>query len=194
VAQRPDVRAAEAQLHAASAQVGVAQANRLPSFNLSAAAGSSALQFSKLFSAGTSAWSLGLEVAQPIFDAGALRHRQRAAEATYEQAAAQYRSTVVVAFQNVADTLNAIDADAGTLGAAFAAERAAKRSLDIARRQHSAGSVGALSVLTAEQAWRQATLGRIQAQAGRLGDTALLFQALGGGWWNRPAPAQRETS
>ncbi len=185
VEQRPDIRAAEAQLHAASAQVGVAVANRLPSFNLTAGAGSSALRFSELFGAGTGFWSLGANVSQTIFDAGTLLHRQRAAQAGYDQAAAQYRSTVLTAFQNVADTLSAIQSDARALDAAVGAERAAQRSLAIARRQHSAGSAGVLVELNAEQTLRQAMLGRIQAQANRLVDSAALFQALGGGWWNR---------
>ena len=185
VEQRPDIRAAEAQLHAASAQVGVAVANRLPSFNLSAGVGSSALKFSQLFSAGTGFWSLGADVTQTVFDAGTLMHRQRAAQAGYDQAAALYRSTVLTAFQNVADTLNAIQSDARALDAAVVAERAAQRSLAIARRQHAAGSVGVLVELNAEQTLRQAMLGRIQAQANRLADSAALFQALGGGWWNR---------
>jgi NodT family efflux transporter outer membrane factor (OMF) lipoprotein len=185
VEQRPDIRVAEAQLHAASAQVGVAAANRLPSFNLTAGVGSSALRFSQLFGAGTGFWSLGADVAAPIFDGGTLLHRQRAAQAGYDQAAAQYRSTVLTAFQNVADTLDAIQSDARALDAAALAERAAERSLAIARRQHAAGSAGVLVVLSAEQALRQASLGRIQAQANRLIDSAALFQALGGGWWNR---------
>jgi NodT family efflux transporter outer membrane factor (OMF) lipoprotein len=188
VEQRPDIRAATAQMHAASAQIGVAVANRLPSFNLTTGLGSSAQQFSRLFGAGTGFWSLGADVVQPIFDAGTLKHRQRAAEATYEQTAAQYRGTVLVAFQNVADTLNAIDADARAFDAAMAAERAAERSLAIARRQQAAGLVGVLSVLNAELAWRQTSLARIQAQASRLADAAALFQALGGGWWNRAEP------
>lgn len=191
VEQRPDIRTAEAQLHAASAQVGVAIANRLPSINLTAGAGSSALQFSKLFGAGTGFWSLGADVSQTVFDAGTLRHRQGAAQAGYEQAAAQYRSTVLTAFQNVADTLDAIQSDARALDAALVAERAAERSLAIARRQHAAGSVGVLIELNAEQALRQAALGRIQAQTSRLIDSAALFQALGGGWWNRSDVAAR---
>lgn len=185
VEQRPDVRAATAQMQAASAQIGVAVANRLPSFNLTAGLGNSALQASRLFGAGTGFWSLGLDVVQPIFDAGTLKHRQRAVEATYAQAAAQYRGTVLTAFQNVADTLNAIDADARAFDAAIAAERAAEHSMSIARRQQAAGQVGVLTVLNAELAWRQTSLARIQAQATRLTDAAALFQALGGGWWNR---------
>jgi NodT family efflux transporter outer membrane factor (OMF) lipoprotein len=185
VEQRPDIRAAEAQLHAASAQVGVAVANRLPSFNLSAGVGSSALKFSQLFGAGTGFWSLGADVTQTVFDAGTLMHRQRAVQAGHDQAAALYRSTVLTAFQNVADTLNAIQSDARALDAAVVAERAAQRSLAIARRQHAAGSAGVLVELNAEQTLRQAMLGRIQSQANRLADSAALFQALGGGWWNR---------
>lgn len=191
VEQRPDIRAAEAQLNGASAQIGVAVANRLPSFNLSAGLGSSALAFSQLLGAGTGFWALGADVTQPLFDAGTLRHRELAARAGYDQAAAQYRSTVLVAFQNVADTLNAIDADARALDAALRAERAAERSLTIARRQHAAGAAGVLVELTAEQTLRQAMLSRIQAQANRLSDSAALFQALGGGWWNRDDVASR---
>nr|WP_232077510.1 efflux transporter outer membrane subunit [Variovorax sp. PBL-E5] len=185
VEQRPDVQAAEAQLHAASAQIGVAMVNRLPSFSLSAGFGSSALQFSKLFTAGTGFWSVGANALQPIFDGGTLLHRQRAAQAGYDQAAAAYRSTVLGAFQNVADTLGAIQADARALESLIASERAAERSLAIARRQWSAGAVGSLAVLAAEQSLRQAAIARVQAQASRLADSAALFQAPGGGWWNR---------
>ena len=194
VTQRPDIRAAEAQWHAASALVGVATANRFPSFTLTAGGGGSALQVAKLFSAGSQFWGLGAEVTQSVFDAGTLRHRQGAAEAGLAQAAAQYRSTVLVGFQNVADTLHAIDADARTLAATTRAERAAERSLAIARAQHNAGSVGVLAVIGAEQLWQQATLARIQAEAARLVDTAALFQALGGGWWNRVEAADAGAS
>ncbi|HKX43257.1 MAG TPA: efflux transporter outer membrane subunit [Burkholderiaceae bacterium] len=185
VAQRPDLRAAEAQLHAASAQVGVAIANRLPNLTLTASAGSSALQLSGLFGSGTGFWGAGATLLQPVFDGGALAHRQRAAQAAYEQAAAQYRGAVLSAFQNVADTLEAIQADGRAHDAALVSERAAQRSLEIARRQQAVGSVGALPVLNAEQAYRQAVLTRIQADASRLSDSVALFQALGGGWWNR---------
>ena len=190
VVQRPDVRAAEAQWHAANAQIGVALAARLPSFDLTANIGSTALRLSQLATAGTGFWSIGANLVQPLFDAGTLMHRQRAAEATQAQAAAQYRSTVLGAFQNVADTLNAIQADASTLAAQSRAERAAGRSFDIARAQHDAGATGSFAVLVAQQALRQAAIARIQAQSARLADSVALFQALGGGWL-QTADAQR---
>ncbi|AMM26650.1 histidine kinase [Variovorax sp. PAMC 28711] len=191
VDQRPDVRAAEAQWHAANALIGVAVAARLPSLELTANAGSTALRLAQLATSGTAFWGVGASLVQPLFDAGTLLHRQRAAEATQAQAAAQYRSTVLGAFQNVADTLEAIEADAATLAAQTRAERAGERSLSYARAQRDAGATGALAVLVAQQAWRQASLARIQAQAGRLSDSVALFQALGGGWWQRDGAALR---
>ncbi len=190
VQQRPDVRAAEEQLHAASAQIGVAIANRLPNFSLTANAGSAAAMLSKLFTSGTGFWSISANVVQPIFDGGALMHRQRAVQAAYDQAAAQYRNTVLLAFQNVADTLSAIQSDAQTAAALQDAERAAENSLRITRQQSQAGAVNMLVVLNAELAYRQTALSRIQAQASRLSDSVALFQALGGGWWNLPATQQ----
>jgi NodT family efflux transporter outer membrane factor (OMF) lipoprotein len=184
VRQRPDVRAAEEQLHSASAQIGVAIANRLPNFTLTASAGSASEQFSRLFRPGTGFWGIGANLVQPIFDGNALLHRQRAAQAAYEQSAALYRAAVLVAFQNVADALEAIQSDAKALGAQLSAERAAERSLKIARLQRSAGMSGSLSVLIAEQAYRQARLARIQAQSARVADSVALFLALGGGWWH----------
>lgn len=182
VEQRPDIRAAEAQLHAASAQVGVAQAARLPNIALNATLGSSALTAGTLFNAGGGFWSIGANLVQPLFHGGALMHQQRAAEALYDQAAAQYRGVVLTAFQNVADTLVAIDADARTLRATEAAQQAAQRSLAIAQRQWQLGASGYASVLQAEQTERQAALALIQARAARYADTVALFQALGGGW------------
>lgn len=185
VAQRPDVRSAEEQLHAASAEIGVNVANRLPNITLSANLGSTATALSQLFTAGTGFWSLAGSVTQPIFQGGTLLHRQRAAEAAYDQAAAQYRGTVLTAFQNVADTLHAIQSDADALKAAVTAERAAARSLAIVRRQLELGDVSYLALLNAEQTYQQAEINLVQAQANRYADTAALFQALGGGWWNR---------
>jgi len=112
VEQRPDVRAAEAQLHAASAQIGVALANRLPQFTITAAAGGTSTSLSRMFANGNPFWSVIGNVVQTLFEAGTLKHRQRAAEAAFEQAAAQYRSTVITGFQNVADVLYALKADA----------------------------------------------------------------------------------
>ncbi|MEW9570766.1 efflux transporter outer membrane subunit [Rhodanobacter sp. Si-c] len=192
VAQRPDVRAAEAQLHAASAQVGVAEANRLPKFTLSANAGSAPTDIGNLFKDGTVFWNLAADVSQPLFDAGSLKHQQRAAEAALDAAKAQYRGTVIAALQNVADTLYALKADADALRAAQIAEQAAQRSLDINRRQFDLGDVNRLAVLQAEQAWQQTEIMLVQAQAARYSDTAALFQALGGGWWQNQH--DRETS
>jgi NodT family efflux transporter outer membrane factor (OMF) lipoprotein len=186
VEQRPDVRQAEENLHAASAQIGIAIANRLPSFALTADAGSAPVAISKMFSEGNGFWDLGAGVAQPIFDAGTLRHRERAAKAAFTQAAEQYRSTVLTAFQNVADTLHALQQDAGALKAAADAKHASSVTLDLARKQYQSGYVSYLALLSAEQAYLQAVINLVQAQANRYADTAALFQALGGGWWNRP--------
>ncbi len=185
VAQRPDVLQAEQSLHAASAQVGIAVANRLPNITLSADAGTTALEAGKMFSNGVGFWSLAGAVAQPIFQGGTLLHQQRAAQAAFTEAAEQYRATVLTAFQNVVDTLHAIQQDANGLSAATAARDSAKVALDLARQQFQAGYAGYLPLLTAEQAYQQAWINLIQAQANRYADTAALFQALGGGWWHR---------
>lgn len=185
VAQRPDVRSAEEQLHSASAQIGVAIANRLPNVTLSADVGSVAAAISQLFTPGTGFWALAGNLTQPVFQGGTLVHRQRAAEAAYDQSLALYRGTVLTAFQNVADTLQAVKCDADALKAAVAAEQAAARTLAIARTQLELGDVSYLALLNAEQTYQQAVTNRVQALANRYADTAALFQALGGGWWNR---------
>ncbi|MBB5368880.1 MULTISPECIES: efflux transporter outer membrane subunit [unclassified Janthinobacterium] len=182
VQQRPDVRAAEAQMHAASAEVGVATANRLPQISISALYGGSATQFSKMFSNDNKFWGLTGNITQTVFDFGTLQHRQRAADAALEQANAQYRSVVLAAFQNVADTLYALDADARTLSAAEATETATRKTLDLTQKQLDLGFVNALVLLNAEQAYQQAKVARIQAIAMRYTDTAAMYQALGGGW------------
>jgi NodT family efflux transporter outer membrane factor (OMF) lipoprotein len=195
VEQRPDVRQAEENMHSASAQIGVAVANRLPNFNLTADAGTMALTAAKMFSAGAGFWDLGASITQPIFQGGTLLHKERAARAAYVQAAEQYRSAVVTAFQNVADTLNALQHDADALKAAAAAADAAKVTLDLTRRQlqtSGAGESTQLALLNAEQTYQQAIINLIQAQANRYADTAALFQALGGGWWNRAYFAKNE--
>ena len=186
VDQRPDIQSAEAQLHSASASIGVAVAARLPQFTLTGNAGTTANLISQLFiTPGTAFWTLAGNVAQTVFDAGTLLHKERAAVAAFDQAAAMYRSTVIAAFQNVADTLHALQSDADTVKAAYAAERAAFKSLEIARRQLQLGAIGYLGLLTAENTYDTALLALVQAQAARYADTAALFQALGGGWWNR---------
>jgi NodT family efflux transporter outer membrane factor (OMF) lipoprotein len=179
------VRQAEENWHSACALIGVARANRLPSFTLSADAGSMATIFSHMFNNGTGFWDVAAGVAQPVFEGGTLLHRERAASAAYTQAAEQYRSTVLTAFQNVADTLHALQEDADGLKAATAARDAAAVTLDLAKKQYQSGYVNYLALLSAEQTYQQAVISLVQAQANRYADTAALFQALGGGWWNR---------
>ncbi len=191
VEQRPDVRQAEENLHSASAQIGVAVANRLPNITLSAAAGSSALAVDQLFTSGTGFWTLAGSVTQPIFQGGTLLHRQRAAKAAYTQAAEQYRGAVITAFQNVADTLHALEQDADALKAAAVAEHAAKITLDLTEKQLQSGYASYLALVNAEQIYQQAVINLAQAQANRYADTAALFQALGGGWWNRADLARK---
>jgi NodT family efflux transporter outer membrane factor (OMF) lipoprotein len=186
VEQRPDLLQAEENLHSASAQIGIAIANRLPNFALTADAGSMALAIGQMFAGGTGFWDLGASVTQPIFDGGTLLHRERAAKAAYVQAAEQYRSTVVTAFQNVADTLNALQQDADALKAAADAKDAAAVTLDLSRKQYQSGYANYLALLNAEQSYQQAVINLVQAQANRYADSAALLQALGGGWWNRP--------
>jgi len=186
VDQRPDVRSAEAQLHTASAQIGVAVAAQLPQFTLTGNAGTASNMISQFITTpGTAFWSVAGNVAQTVFDAGTLLHKKRAADAAFDEAAEMYRSTVIAAFQNVADSLHALQSDAETLKAAYAAERAASKSLEIARRQLQLGAIGYLGLLTAENTYDTALLALVQARAARFADTAALFQALGGGWWNR---------
>jgi NodT family efflux transporter outer membrane factor (OMF) lipoprotein len=194
VEQRPDIQSVAAQLHAASALIGVAIAAQLPQFTLTANAGTVANQIGQLFiTPETAFWTMAGNVAQTIFDAGTLLHKKRAADAAFDEAAAMYRSTVITAFQNVADALHALQSDAETLKAAYAAERAAFRSLEIARRQLQLGAIGYLGLLTTENTYQTALIALVQAQAARYADTAALFQALGGGWWNREDVAPAKT-
>jgi NodT family efflux transporter outer membrane factor (OMF) lipoprotein len=180
VERRPDVRAAEADLHAATAQVGVAIANMLPQLTLSGVAGSTATALGDLFKGGTGYWSGGASLSQTLFAGGSLQHRKRAADAALDQAGAQYRSAVLTAFQNVADALHALVADADAMDAAARSRGAAERSLEVARRQLELGAVGYLALINAEQTYQQAVISLVQARANRYLDTAALFQALGG--------------
>ena len=188
VEQRPDVRSAQAQLHEASANIGVAVANQLPQFSITGSLGSTVASGSTLFSAGSGVWSLAGAIAQPLFDAGALEHRKRAAVAAYDQSAAQYRGTVLAAFQDVANALRALEADAEALKQQVAAEQSAQASLALVQAQYRLGAVAYINLLTAQQTYQNTVLTRVQAQAVRYSDTAALFQALGGGWWNRSDP------
>lgn len=185
VAQRPDIRAAEANLHDASAAVGVAIANRLPNLTLSGNLGASAFKVTELFMPGTGLYMAAANITQPIFDGMTLLNKQRAAEAQLQQSEAKYRETVINAFQNVADALRSLQSDAKAVATARKAEDAAKRSLDIVRMQMKYGQVSQIAVLYAQRIYLTASLSRVQAEATRLSDTAGLFMALGGGWWNR---------
>ena len=192
--QRPDVRASEALLHAACAQIGVATANLLPQFTINASYGWVNTTLSHLFANQNVIWSVIGQVAQPIFHGGALLAKRRAAIAAYEQAAGQYRQTVLQAFQNVADVLRAIETDARTLQAQIRAEQAARSSLKLNMDQYRLGGVSYINLLNAQQQYQQTRIARIQAQATRYTDTAALFQALGGGLWNKPRLATIETT
>jgi outer membrane protein TolC len=185
IEQRPDVRQAEESMHMASAAVGVAIADMLPQFAITGNIGSSALKLQDLFTPYTGFWSAGASLTQTLFDAGALLHKKRAADAALDQAAAQYRAAVILACQNVADSLRALTSDADALKASAAAERAAKKTFDFAQQQRLLGTISLVAVLNAEQSYVQAELSLVQAQANRYADTAGLFQSLGGGWWNR---------
>lgn len=185
VRQRPDIRASEALLHQANAQVGVATANLYPSITLTASDGSSTFRFKDLFSNGFGFWSLIGSVTSPILDGGTLRAKRRASEAALDAAAGQYKQTVLVAFQNVANALSALQHDATTLQMQAEAELVARESLDMTNNQYQFGSVNILSVLDAQRSYQQARIALIQAQTARFTDSAALFQALGGGWWNR---------
>jgi NodT family efflux transporter outer membrane factor (OMF) lipoprotein len=189
VEQRPDVRAQTALLHQASAGVGVATANMLPQVSINGSLGGVSGQMEHLLDAGNGVWSIGANIAQPLFEGGSLLHRRRAAVAAYDQAAAQYRATVLTAFQNVADSLRALDTDADALKAQLQAEQAAHSSLDLYGRQYEAGAISYVTLLTAQRAYHQSRIELVQAQAARYADTVALFQSLGGGWWNRDAQA-----
>ncbi len=186
VEHRPDIRAAEEQLRAANANVGAAIANRLPNITLGVSSyGTSGSTLADLLKSSSQFWTLAGGITQPIFDGGTLRHKQRVAQAQYDLAAAQYRSTVLGAFQNVADVLQSIQSDTNALNTAMRSERLATKSAAIAKQQVALGDMSIAAYLPIEQNEQQAELNLIQAQANRLQDTAALFQALGGGWWNR---------
>ena len=185
VDQRPDIRNAEAQLQQATENIGIAIANRLPQFTLQGSLGTAPAKIGDLFTPGNGEMSILTQALAPIFQGGALLHKQRQAYAAARQAAATYRNTVVTAFQNVADVLTALNGDARALRANVFAERAAKRSLDLSRLQYGAGGVAYLTVLTSQTQYQNAVINLIKAEAARYTDTVALFVALGGGWWNR---------
>jgi NodT family efflux transporter outer membrane factor (OMF) lipoprotein len=193
IEQRPDVRAAQEQLHSASAQIGVAIANLLPNFTISANAGYINTALAGLLAPQNLFWELAGNATQTLFDGGTLLHVLQGAKDTYNAAAWSYRGTVIGAVQNVADALRALQNDADALKAARDFERAAKISFDLAQQQMQTGYSNILILLTAQQTYLQAVIQVVQARAARLTDTAALFQALGGGWWNRTAPPPEKT-
>ena len=185
VRQRPDVLSAEAQLHVASAELGVATANLFPQISLTAAAGGTSTLFNQLFSSGNTFWNVGGSLTQTLFAGGTLIHQRRAAAAALDAAGAQYRAVVLAAFQNVADALTALQLDADAVNANLKAAQSGADSLKATRHNVELGLASYLALLTAEQTYNQAVLNLAQARANRYSDTAALLQALGGGWWNR---------
>lgn len=182
VNQRPDVQASEALLHQASAKIGVATANMFPQFTITTGAGWMANFLNQLFQPASVIWNLGIQALQPVFQGGSLIVQRKAAIAAYEQACAEYKQTVLTAFQNVADSLRALELDAKTLRAQKTAEEAAFETMNLTEQQFRLGAVNYLSLLNAEQQYQQALISRIQAQATRYTDTVALYQSLGGGW------------
>ncbi len=193
VEQRPDVREYSALLHEATAEVGIATANMLPQITLTGSYGQEAATFSNLFSPGSNVWSLIGSLTQPIFKGGQLKHQRRAAVAAAQEAAANYQATVITAFENVSNTLYALQADAEALAAESAAEQAAADSLALVQSQYKSGAVSFVQVLSSEQTYQSAAVALVKARAQRYADTAALFQALGGGWWNRTDVAANST-
>lgn len=184
VRQRPDILAAEAQLHADSAAVGVATAQLFPRITISGSLTQSAVELSSLFSGPGTAWTIGGALAQPIFHGGTLLAQRKAAIHTYDASLATYRQTVLQAFQQVADTLRALTHDAALVGAERQALETSEASLGIQRASYAAGKSDLLQLLDAERSVQQARLADVRARAQRLQDTAQLFVSLGGGWWN----------
>lgn len=189
VRQRPDILVAEAQLHAATAQIGVATAALLPSLTLSGSFGLNNPSIASLFSVASIFWTLGATLAQPLFHGGTLWYQRKQAIDARDQAVAAYRQTVLAAFEQVADALRALAHDAEALAAQADAVTTAKAALALVQANYQAGVAGYLQLLTADAQYLQARLGYIQAEAQRLQDTVALFVALGGGWWNAPGPA-----
>ncbi len=189
VRQRPDVRAAEAQLKATNALVGVATANLLPQFNITGGIGSAALTTGALFGPNAALWSVAGGIFQPLFQGGQLLAQRRGAIANYEQAVYQYQATVLKAFQEVADALRALETGAQALKSASDAERYAYETLDLVQQQYKFGTASYLAVLYYQNQYQLAKVKSVAAQATRFSDTAALFAALGGGWWNRIGPA-----
>ena len=193
IEQRPDIRAAEEQLHAASAEIGVSIANLLPNFTINGNIGYINTTLAGLLAPQNLFWLAAANATQTVLDGGSLFHQMQESKDLYNAAAWSYRGTVVGAVQNVSDALRALQNDADALRAARDFERAAKISYDLARQQMQSGNANVLLLLTAQTTYLQAVIQVVQARAARLADTAALFAALGGGWWNRTAPLPEKT-
>jgi NodT family efflux transporter outer membrane factor (OMF) lipoprotein len=193
VRQRPDILVTEAQLHAASAAVGVATAELYPNITLSASLMQQFLRPETIFDPASNIWSIGAGIAAPVFHGGALRAQKRGAEAAFQSAVASYQETVLQSFGQVADLLDALEHDAELLAGEQAAYQAASAALRLTRTSFSLGNSTLLQVLDTQRSFEQARLGLTRAQAQRYLDTAQLFVAMGGGWWDRP-PTQVEVS
>ena len=191
VRQRPDIRANEALLHKASANVGVATADLYPKLTISGGFSTSQLRVSDLFGNGINIWNIGANLLQPLFHGGELQARKRAAIAAFDQAAAAYRLSVLQGLQNVADVLRSLEADEAAFTARSEQAARAEEAYQITVGRFNAGGVSQLDLIDAERQRLQAESDRLQAQAGRYSDAAALFQALGGGWAAAPATAVR---
>jgi len=192
VRQRPDVLAAEANLHAASAEIGVATADMLPSITLSGGVGSVATRLGNLNTEAGRVWNAAGDISVPVFHGGTLWYTRKAAVDAYQATLADYRQTVLTAFQQVADTLRGLEHDAETVQASADAVAAAQAALTLTQANYRAGLADFLAVLTATQQYQTARLGYLQASAQRLQDTVALYVALGGGWWNATKPVAGE--
>lgn len=190
VRQRPDIRAAEAQLKAANAEVGIAVAAMLPRISIAGSYGGSSQNIDSVFTPDTVAWNFGANILQPLFRGGELLHEKRAKQAAFDAASAQYRSTLLQAFRNVADSLRALQYDADALASQVKAERAAADSFNLSREQYTAGAITYSQMLDTQRTWQQTRIALVQAQAARFADTVALYQSLGGGWWNRGKAAE----
>lgn len=189
VRRRPDVRAAEALLHKASAEIGVATANLFPKLTLSGSYGGQSNELSSVFD--NTVWSVAASVTQPLFHGGSLTAQRRAALAAYDGALADYRQTVLGAFKNVADALQAVIADAESLKAQHEALLAADDSLKLLQQQYQLGGASFIDLLTVQRQSQQARINYLQRQASRYQDTAALMLALGGGWSQDTDPKLR---
>jgi NodT family efflux transporter outer membrane factor (OMF) lipoprotein len=184
VHQRPDILAAEAQLRAASAQIGVATAQLYPAITLSGSVGAAALDPGHLFNPAGLVWSVAAGLAQPVFDGGLRQAERRAALAAFKASAADYQQTVLQAFGQVADVLQALTHDAELLASQQRALDMASESVRLQRINYARGGAGILNLLDAQRQYQQALLGYVRAESQRYQDTIQLLVAMGGGWWD----------